>query len=55
MLDALPENAVLVTPPTNPTFILLYLTQVEGARPDVDVYVTVVRVIVSVRHVSRPR
>lgn len=39
VLDALPENAILVTPSTNPTFILLYLTQVEELRPDIDVYV----------------
>jgi tetratricopeptide (TPR) repeat protein len=39
VLDSLPPDAVLVTPPTNPTFILLYLTAVEGERPDVRVLV----------------
>jgi tetratricopeptide (TPR) repeat protein len=39
VLDALPADAILITPPTNPTFILLYLTTVEQARPDVEVYV----------------
>ncbi len=39
ILDSLPPRAALVTPPANPTFILLYLTAVEGARPDVQVYV----------------
>ncbi len=39
VLDSLPPNAVIVTPPDNPTFILLYLTAVEGARPDLRIYV----------------
>lgn len=39
ILAALPPRAVLVTPPANPTFILLYLTAVEGERPDVAIYV----------------
>jgi len=39
ILDSLPPRAALVSPPANPTFILLYLTAVEGARPDVAIHV----------------
>jgi Tfp pilus assembly protein PilF len=39
ILDALPADAVLITPPVNPTFVLLYLTAAEGARPDVRIVV----------------
>ncbi|MGD8395162.1 MAG: DUF2723 domain-containing protein [Candidatus Eiseniibacteriota bacterium] len=39
ILDTLPAGAALITPPTNPTFVLLYLQGVEHARPDVQVYV----------------
>lgn len=39
ILDVLPAGAVLITPPVNPTFVLLYLTAVERVRPDVRVFV----------------
>jgi len=38
VLDQLPPHAVVLLPSTNPTFVLLYLTQVEHLRPDVQLW-----------------
>ena len=38
VLDQLPPHAVVLLPATNPTFMLIYLTQVEHLRPDVELW-----------------